>query len=679
MWSDNESEVDLLGFDHLVTVITSIIRNESLLPATIGVYGDWGSGKSSLLKRTQAVLETDKDVLVLSFNGWLFEGYEDAKTALMGTILDEIASKRTLVPAAKHLIVKLFKRINVMEVVTRTGKMGLKGTLAYAVGGLPALGLSGASDIATLASELGDKVKEVKLEDAELDKFLKEDASQNLRRGIREFRKDFEKLLKETKLKTLVVIIDDLDRCMPDTIIETLEAIKLFLFVPHTAFILGADERLVKYAVRRRFPELPGERAEVGRDYLEKLVQFAVRVPSLGRSELETYINLLFFAKTTSPTSDAFKKAQEYITSSSAGSFLDVRFNYGIAKSILNDEIPPELAEDLNIAQRIAPVLAVGLNGNPRQCKRFLNTLMMRLEMAKAKKVEMKQRVLAKLMLLEYFKPEFFKRLAELQAAQQGQPKELAIAEQNNAPKNSTNTTTSNGQTGDDKDETETSDKSKIASKGKATSDDIKKSSSAKPNPSPLSSEASTSSISTWLSDSWFTDWLKSNPLLADEDLRPYFFFSRDILQGSLGGALQRMTPQAQEMLKELFQESEAARNIALKKAKEMSPGDASAVFQAISERVREEEDLGDEKSALNRLNDLVAARPELFSQFIALLNGIPDGNLPIAIVLKIATLAKENGEINPTLELLSKWSTSATSAPFKTAAKNAIERLKNS
>jgi predicted KAP-like P-loop ATPase len=108
------------------------------------------------------------------------------------------------------------------------------------------LSLSGASDIATLTSELGDKVKEVKLEDAELDKFIKEDASQNLRRGIREFRKDFEKLLKETKLKTLVVIIDDLDRCMPDTIIETLEAIKLFLFVPHTAFILGADERLVK-------------------------------------------------------------------------------------------------------------------------------------------------------------------------------------------------------------------------------------------------------------------------------------------------------------------------------------------------------------------------------------------------------------------------------------------------
>ena len=57
MWSDNESDVDLLGFDYLTSAITLIVGNESLLPATIGVYGDWGSGKSSLLKRTQGELE----------------------------------------------------------------------------------------------------------------------------------------------------------------------------------------------------------------------------------------------------------------------------------------------------------------------------------------------------------------------------------------------------------------------------------------------------------------------------------------------------------------------------------------------------------------------------------------------------------------------------------------------
>ena len=90
------------------------------------------------------------------------------------------------------------------------------------------------------------------------------EGEENIRRSIRDFRRDFGDLLADSKIETLVVFIDDLDRCLPDTIIDTLEAIKLFLFVPGTAFVIGADERLVQYAVRQRFPELPGTETEVG-------------------------------------------------------------------------------------------------------------------------------------------------------------------------------------------------------------------------------------------------------------------------------------------------------------------------------------------------------------------------------------------------------------------------------
>src|SRR4051812_1654300 len=107
MWSDNESSLDLLGCQHLVDTVTSIINNDSLLPATIGVFGDWGSGKTSLLHMVKSRLEEDKNVLVLSFNGWTFEGYDDARTALMSTILDEVASKATLTAKGKRLAVKL--------------------------------------------------------------------------------------------------------------------------------------------------------------------------------------------------------------------------------------------------------------------------------------------------------------------------------------------------------------------------------------------------------------------------------------------------------------------------------------------------------------------------------------------------------------------------------------------
>ncbi len=96
MWSDNETETDLLGFEHLMTAVTSIANNEALLPATIGVYGDWGSGKSSLLKMIAQQFEGKDGVLLLSFNSWLSGGFDDAKTALMGTILDEIISLGSL-------------------------------------------------------------------------------------------------------------------------------------------------------------------------------------------------------------------------------------------------------------------------------------------------------------------------------------------------------------------------------------------------------------------------------------------------------------------------------------------------------------------------------------------------------------------------------------------------------
>lgn len=303
MWSDNESKSDLLGFQHLVGAVTSIVRTESLLPATIGVYGDWGSGKSSLLQIAKADLENDKDVLVLNFNGWLFEGYNDAKTALMGAILDEIVAHRTLTAQGKDIFLKLVKNLNIIQLAGVAGRL----TAAYTVGGTPAVGIMLGAEALKWGEDLLEKG--AKVSPGEVATFLqKEDPSQSLRRSVRDFREDFARLIEATSIRTLVVTIDDLDRCSPDTLIETLEAIKLFLFVPRTAFLIGADERLVRYAVRRRFPELPGERAEVGRDYLEKLIQFPVRIPSMGRSEIETYVN---WASRVSPRNRTLQGAVE--------------------------------------------------------------------------------------------------------------------------------------------------------------------------------------------------------------------------------------------------------------------------------------------------------------------------------------------------------------------------------
>lgn len=50
MWPDKETNIDYLNFGYIVDLIVEIAMNRELTPSTIGLYGDWGSGKSSLMK-----------------------------------------------------------------------------------------------------------------------------------------------------------------------------------------------------------------------------------------------------------------------------------------------------------------------------------------------------------------------------------------------------------------------------------------------------------------------------------------------------------------------------------------------------------------------------------------------------------------------------------------------------
>lgn len=633
MWSDNESALDYLGFQHLVTAITTIVQNDDLLPATVGVYGDWGSGKSSLIRMVEQELNKDEGIVILSFNGWLFEGYEDAKTALMGTVLEELLENQKFLAkagaATKRQLTQLLKRVNKLKIVGAIGKLAYAAYSGDVTG--VGVGLSGGIDLLTAGKQALSKAKDVDL--GEVNDYLEEqkkeekNIKQSARRSIREFRQDFEKLLKTSKIKTLIIMIDDLDRCDPTTIIETLEAIKLFLFVPGTAFILGADERLIRYAVRRRFPELPGERFEVGRDYLEKLIQFPIRIPSLGRGETESYINLLF-TKLSSLSNEQKEKARECVIECEADSLFGVNFDLAIAQKIF-DPVPDDLAEHLALAQRIAPLLTSGLNGNPRQYKRFLNTLIIRLGMARSRKLELKQRVLAKLMLLEYVRLEYFKKLAELQGEQMGRPIELLQLEQSLKGRSKI------------RDDAEPTPEIEKASESQIEQEQAP----------PLGAE-----FKLWLSDNWTRSWINLDPMLSSIDLRPYFYFSQDRL-GAISGEAQRLSPVAQETLFGLLHESEAVQKIALGKAQGLTATDAAAVFEAIILRIEQEEDLGSEHSAFMRIFDWVKVRPELLSQFITFLGRLPVTSLPPVTVLRVIEISKGTTAEDASYQLIERWS----------------------
>jgi len=660
MWSDNESKEDLLGFQYLAQAVISIVKNQALLPATIGVFGDWGGGKSTLIDIVQAQLMTDAErkagTVVLSFNGWLFEGYEGAKTALMGTILEELQEHETFKnkasDKAKKLMKSLFRRVNWMKATLGVAKL-IGGHFAGPAA--PALWIGGAGDLASVAKEAAKKVEEIDPE--KLKEYVKEedkradDGEQETRRQIQNFRKDFEELLKQSSINRLVISIDDLDRCSPDTIIPTLEAIKLFLFVPRTAFIIGADEELVRYAVRRRFPELPGDRREVGRDYLEKLIQFPIRIPALGRAEVESYMGLLFVT-----ASDALTPAQKDLVRKRVGeatteALTTASFNTSVAREILKP-LPQALEDDLGMVERVAPLLGTIMNGNPRQCKRFLNMLLLRLQMADSKGIKLKQRVLAKLMLLEYFRMESFRRLAEIQFEQDGTPKQLGRMEKA--------VRASDDREPNKKEEQPepTSAGKKIAAKKSMTTDSGE-----------LSAE-----FTLWTADPWIREWLLMEPALSDEDLRAYFFFSRDNL-GLLGTAGQRLSVAARGVLDKLKSNSKAVRLAGFKELKQFGEADANAVFEALSERAKREEDLGAESASLKSMIDAAQERPTLLQPLIAAVKMLPEKALPVWTPVNIQNACKGHADAERAFkEILATWSKSTVNLMLASAAKSTLE-----
>ena len=102
MWPDNETEKDFLNFSGVAQTVAEIIVQAQGRPISIGVSGRWGVGKSSMIKLIRNALTQRKDqkapaLVFVEFNAWLYQGYDDARAAVMDVIaskLSEEAEKR---------------------------------------------------------------------------------------------------------------------------------------------------------------------------------------------------------------------------------------------------------------------------------------------------------------------------------------------------------------------------------------------------------------------------------------------------------------------------------------------------------------------------------------------------------------------------------------------------------
>lgn len=384
MWSDRETVDDCLGFAQYVRSLADVCLEESIAPLTLGVFGSWGRGKTSLMKMLQKELDaqTGQGVRTLWFNAWRYEGKDEIQSALINAILLKVRENQPLSQEVKDLLKRLRDGASVLKLAKFIGKTAI--TLTPDIQGF-------------------------------LDCFNEE--SEKVVDTMATFERDFEKYLQELKVSRVAVFIDDLDRCQSQKIVETFETIKLFLNIPGCTFVLGADDAKIRQAIIETYRETyrvsDQSESAFSDDYLEKIVQIPFSIPEQRLDDIRCYVSMLFLKKELTPDgwSALLAERPALLSNLRAGSAPFAQWVRDNAKwcSRGADAAVSRLAE----IEPYIDILARGLRGNPRQIKRCLNILSLRQRLADANGLAIRPDTLIKLLVIEYVWRPFFLDLVE--------------------------------------------------------------------------------------------------------------------------------------------------------------------------------------------------------------------------------------------------------------------------
>lgn len=392
MWKDIETSEDLLGYRFHAKLLKEIVLDKSMLPTSIGIFGNWGYGKSSLMLLLEKEINEEiamhvaegntPRILQVRFNGWQYESYETTKYSLIQVLLDSVEKYLSDNRDVFEKLDILLKRINLL-------KLGVLLLKKYVWDKIP-------NAIKSNLPQADDLKECIGVDD--ITKFQNEFQNEHTSLFVTKFRTLLESIVEEAKFDSIIVYIDDLDRCSGEKMIECIEAIKLFLNVKNTAFVLGADERMVERAIKEHYPEIEQDKRQIYSpfsDYLEKLIQIPYRLPRLSLNEQYTYI-LFLLLKSKFPNffNAVIKDYNDYKNKEPFGNYDAEKMRAALGEN----KIP-----DVEALIPIIPMMTRFLNGSPRQLKRFLNTFDLRMRMVQVANIrEIDPTVLAKLMLLEY-------------------------------------------------------------------------------------------------------------------------------------------------------------------------------------------------------------------------------------------------------------------------------------
>jgi predicted KAP-like P-loop ATPase len=339
----NRPEDDLLGVAPSAKILAGRLAAVQP-PYTAGVYGEWGSGKSTFVSFVAEYLERlaprlpsgGSSTLFVPFSAWQYKTADEIWRALILTIARRILNvpepagqplaaapprlglwerikallgtdalvlrHEQLLPDAQSRYIELVDKLDASLYggisKSAPGMDTTETTIAVAKSVVAAM--SGASPmVAGIRGVFGFNT------DVDFGKLIDKGQNESTRQRI-ESMEEFKSILRELfdgERRRVFVFVDDLDRCMPDAALDLLEAIKIFLPSTPCVFVVAADETLIGQGLRMRFRDVvdPTGSGDVnafmnkkGREYFEKIIQLPVHLPRPGADEIHRFIGARF-------------------------------------------------------------------------------------------------------------------------------------------------------------------------------------------------------------------------------------------------------------------------------------------------------------------------------------------------------------------------------------------------
>jgi KAP family P-loop domain len=650
LWSDDPATVDFLAAKAIAATVTDAVLDNALDPLSLGLSGPWGSGKTTVLELVAADLAArstpESKIVVVRTDPWRYDPAVGAKESIIADVLGELEAELERVTPevkteAKSALRSIAKRVDWSKAIQLAAKTGL------------ALQLPRLEDLAELIKEPADN-----------------DDEDGAPRGLAGFREEFEQLMGLRELehvRRVTVLVDDLDRCLSRTVVESLEAVRLFLSVPKMAFVIAADEERVSDAIKAELPEwkapLEHERPG-GKDalppeppsklYLHKIVQTTVPLPALGAFDTEAYLLLL---QVQNRTADRF----------TAGQLEELIAACGQLRAVgkLDELRPPKdtnVQSELAFAHKMTAILYQKLAGNPRRIKRFLNDMNVRRSIAARRGIELENEVVAKLMVLEVLLPEQFKvvlswlrggelrdRLTVLERIANNaesdtreRPENKPITE--TGAEDAEEAATEERKTGQANASKDTAAKAAETSAKKRGAAAEQSENGAKGNKPIGDDPAGTSTIATTPDPGFHDDlirWAKLDPLLAEVSLSPYLHlaasFSGDLLVSD------DLPQRLRDVASQLTVTGAIGSGDADKQAARVPVDDAGTLIRYFSRLGRDR--IPEQRGAVAAIGRLAAAHPSLTGAALEGIKRIPAEHLQVGTAVHIRGLRLEGIE----------------------------------